>query len=117
MGCTSRSAAVVGGLCKRGRCALISQHQQLPIHLSRPRVTARRQCMQDNTRFGTGPQGSCRSLLDLRQVYAYAGCARRRGFAACGTRCGLVVLVGAQLELTLAEVTHVEPPTTNESAD
>ena len=72
--------------------------------------------MQDNTRFGTGPQGSCRSLLDLRRVYAYAGCARR-GCAACSTRCGLVILLGAQLEPALAEVTHVESPPISESAD
>ena len=54
--------------------------------------------MQYNTRFHTGPQGSCRSLLDLRRFHAYAGCARRRGFVACGTRRGLVILLGAQLE-------------------
>ena len=37
MGCTSRSAALVDGLCARGRFALIPQHQ-LPMHLSSPPV-------------------------------------------------------------------------------
>ena len=60
--------------------------------------------MQYNTRFHTGPQGSCRSLLDLRRFHAYAGCARRRGFVACGTRRGLVILLGAQLEPPLPRV-------------
>ena len=80
MGCISRGDALVGGLCKRGRFALsncrFSQHQQLPVHFSRPRVEAWRQCMQNNTPFYTGPQRSCRSLLHLRRVHAYAGCAR-----------------------------------------
>ena len=40
----------------------------------------RQHFLQDNTRFGTGPQGSCRSLLDLWQVYAYAGCAKAPWF-------------------------------------
>jgi hypothetical protein len=54
MGCISRGDALVGGLCKRGRFALsncrFSQHQ-LPVHFSRPRVEAWRQCMQNNTPF------------------------------------------------------------------